>query len=298
MIQGRDGRLYGTTPFGGEFPFGTLYSIDLAGNYRVLHSFSGTPDGGRPQTDLVEASDGNLYGVSDFAGRLFRVDSAGTVTQLLVLSGSSPRGLIQGADGRLYGTTGDGQTIVTVNLQTTTLTTIHRFTAGESVGDRPNGVIQGRDGQFYGTSQVSGSASLVTTGTAFAMDATGARTTLHRFEGFRTNGIPMSNLFEGADGNLYGTTFYPDVPFVVRGHIFRMTPAGAFTTLSSADWLQAGVIQARDGRLYGTSAGGVFDAEFCAYGDVFSVEASGARHGAAHIRRLRQRGTVRRAPRN
>ena len=42
LIQARDGRLYGTTRGGGEFGGGTVYSIDLTGNYRVLHSFSRT----------------------------------------------------------------------------------------------------------------------------------------------------------------------------------------------------------------------------------------------------------------
>ena len=61
LIQARDGRLYGTTRLVGH-PAGTVYSIDLAGNYRVLHSFVAftAPPGSR----LLEASDGNLYGVT------------------------------------------------------------------------------------------------------------------------------------------------------------------------------------------------------------------------------------------
>ena len=82
---------------------GILYSIDLAGNYSVLHSFSSTTDGGQPDTDLVEASDGNFYGVTDILGKVFRVDPTGTVTPLHALPGSSPRDLIQGADGRCTG---------------------------------------------------------------------------------------------------------------------------------------------------------------------------------------------------
>ena len=117
---------------------GTLYSIDLAGNYSVLHSFSLTTDGGQPGTDLVEASDGNFYGVTDRGGMVFRVDPTGTVTPLHALPGSSPRDLIQGADGRLYGTTeGDGGgAIVTIDLQATTLATLHQFRTGESVAAR------------------------------------------------------------------------------------------------------------------------------------------------------------------
>ena len=76
---------------------------------------------------------------------------------------------------------------------------------------RPNGVIQTRDGQFYGTTAGGGAAAappLMPTGTVFAMDAAGARTTLHTFYSCGSfcatlsDGTPLSNLFEGADGNL------------------------------------------------------------------------------------------------
>ena len=142
---------------------------------------------------------------------------------------------------------------------------------------RPNGVIQARNGQFYGTtSQPSGSV----TGTVFAMDAAGARTTLHAFERSSVEPIvndrPMSNLFEGADGRLYGTTFNtPSSVFLTTpGQIFRISPTGEFTTISSADWLRAGVIQARDGRLYGTSSGGLVSGiGMPFFGYVFRVEA-------------------------
>ena len=131
LIQARDGRLYGTTISGGTSNEGTLYSIDLAGNYSLLHSFSSTTDGGGPDRDLVEASDGNFYGVTHFPGKAFRVDPTGTVTPLQRLPGSSPGDLIQGADGRLYGTTEccgpRGGTIFTIDLQATTLATLHQF---------------------------------------------------------------------------------------------------------------------------------------------------------------------------
>ena len=127
---------------------------------------------------------------------------------------------------------------------------------------RPNGVIQTRDGQFYGTT----AGGPVTdyprvSGTVFAMDVAGARTTLHTFYfcptcgGFVADGTPVSNLFEGADGSLYGTTFNPSFTAIPPGQIFRIRPAGDFTTLSRAHFLRAGVIQARDGRLYGTAFG-------------------------------------------
>ena len=122
------------------------------------------------------------------------------------------------------------------------------------------------------------------------MDAAGTRTTLHMFVEappstcpspgpcwvVRNDGSPIGHLFEGADGSVYGTTYtlvkYLYIPVLPAGQVFRIGPDGTFTRLASARGLQAGVIQARDGRLYGVMtrdpwAGNV--------GRVFRVEANG-----------------------
>jgi uncharacterized repeat protein (TIGR03803 family) len=153
---------------------------------------------------------------------------------------------------------------------------------------RPNGVIQTRDGQFYGTSGGGvGFGALpppTPIGTVFAMDAAGARTTLHTFyftsipnsanPQYGTDGTPLSNLFEGADENLFGTTYTFTDGSIPPGQIFRISPAGDFARLSGAYELRAGVIQARDGRLYGTT-GGSGDLTDRQYGVVFRVDANG-----------------------
>src|SRR5262245_2606177 len=149
---------------------------------------------------------------------------------------------------------------------------------------RPNGVIQTRDGQFYGTTAGGGAATDVqrASGIVFAMDAAGARTTLHTFYfcapcNFFADGTPLSNLFEGPDGSLYGTTHNPNLTVFPGGRIFRIRPAGDFTTLSFAHWLRAGVIQARDGSLYGTAYGEQINSFLHSYGFVFRVESNGTR---------------------
>jgi uncharacterized repeat protein (TIGR03803 family) len=149
----------------------------------------------------------------------------------------------------------------------------------EIADGRPNGVIQGRDGQFYGTTGGGAVDPVTQTGTVFAMDGAGARATLHVFF---TNvltttfpGTPVSNLFEGSDGNLYGTTYNVFTFPIDPGQIFRITPAGAFTLLSGAYEMRAGVIQARDGRLYGTTDG-THTSLFPATGRVYRIEANNA----------------------
>jgi uncharacterized repeat protein (TIGR03803 family) len=258
-----------------------VYVVDLAGNYDILHQFGET----EPLTgsDLLEASDGNVYGGSPF--RIFRIDPSGTLTTLTSLSIQglrSPAALIQGADGHLYGpaTTGGadgGGGIFTVDLAGT-LTTLYDFTVGAGVAGagRPNGVIQARDGQFYGTT--SGIPGLIPTrrrtGTLFAMDAAGARTTLHTFfiDFPNTFGSPIGSLVEAADGSVYGATFSIADGGIPPGEIFKFSPGGTFTTLSRVAGVAAGLIQARDGRLYGVAGDpiGFFT------GGVFRMESNGA----------------------
>src|SRR5687767_3162055 len=83
----------------------------------VLHSFSPWVSGpyGRP----IEASDGNVYGTTQWggayrAGTIYRIDGAGVVTTLYSFdpaTGKWPRAaLLEVGDGYLYGTTEEGGT--------------------------------------------------------------------------------------------------------------------------------------------------------------------------------------------
>jgi uncharacterized repeat protein (TIGR03803 family) len=280
LMQRSDGRLYGTTRSGGAFSNGTVYTVDLDGTYRQIHSFD-FAEGGAPAFDLVEASDGNLYGLTSRS--LFRIDSSDTLTTLQSASGPLPVDLTLGTGERLYGPTtigglDGGGTIITSDLAGTR-TTIHQFSIGEGPA-QPTGVIQARDGTFYGTtSGLFRSSEMPATGTVFAMDAAGTRTTLHTF--FSTtqqDGSPIGHLFEGTDGAVYGTTYtlktfsFPPLPLLPRGAIFRIGPDGLFGQLSSPRGMEAGVIQARDGRLYGVTTG---DPATEPVGGVVRVEAGG-----------------------
>ena len=204
------------------------------------------------------------------------------------LGGFSPGELIQGADGRLYGPTEQvAPMAVAPSSGSTWQGPSRRFmnSAGAAAG-RPNGVIQARNGQFYGTTSSTRAGA---TGTVFAMDAAGARTTLHNFERLLVSGIPdgrpMSNLFEGADGSLYGTTFNAIEPFSSPGQVFKIGPAGDYTTGIRAYRMRAGVIQARDGRLYLTSSGGEALHSGYSRGIILRVEAMARRHSSPPIRR-------------
>jgi len=171
-------------------------------------------------------------------------------------------------------------TPVDAQQQSATYEVVSSFATADGT---PNGVIQTRDGRFYGTTVAPpATTSPAPLGTVFVMDADGVRTTLHTFffragNPFIDDGTPVGNLFEGADGSVYGTTHTSGDSLIPPGHIYKIGPGGVFTSLARQNAMPAGVIQASDGRLYGVVEGTVFDTHLRDYGGVFRVNADGTR---------------------
>lgn len=68
LTQGSDGNLYGATYLGGAGSLGTVFRLTPGGTETVLHSFAGgSSDGANDWANLVQGSDGNLYGTT-YAG--------------------------------------------------------------------------------------------------------------------------------------------------------------------------------------------------------------------------------------
>jgi uncharacterized repeat protein (TIGR03803 family) len=111
LVQGSDGNFYGTTYEGGTNGYGTVFRISPAGKETIIHSFAAIPgDGYQPSAELVQGSDGNLYGTTT-AGTVFWISLAGSFSNLYSFGSSIyPQRLVQGSDGNLYGTTTYGGT--------------------------------------------------------------------------------------------------------------------------------------------------------------------------------------------
>jgi len=125
------------------------------------------------------------------------------------LSGPRPSSspLIQGSDGKLYGTTlQDTGTVFTLNKDGIGYTVLHSFAnwtfpPRSSNPTRPY-VVEGSDGMLYGTTDGG-----LSCGTAFRMSRDGsAYTVLVSFDGVGDGCNPSGALLEGSDGALYGTT--------------------------------------------------------------------------------------------
>ncbi|MGD0058186.1 MAG: choice-of-anchor tandem repeat GloVer-containing protein [Verrucomicrobiia bacterium] len=122
LVQGSDGNFYGTTIIGGTNNQGTVFRISPSGTNTTLYMFVGSPtDGNQPRSGLVQGSDGNLYGATQYGGihstgTVFRISPSGSYTNLYSFGGyptdgNTPwAGLVQGSDGNFYGTTTIGGT--------------------------------------------------------------------------------------------------------------------------------------------------------------------------------------------
>jgi uncharacterized repeat protein (TIGR03803 family) len=126
LLQAVDGNLYGTTAGGGNDGNGTVFKLTPAGTLTTLYSFCSLTnciDGSRPQGSLVQATDGNFYGVTSDGGgnnrgTIFEMTPAGTLStlysfcaQVLCPDGELPSGeLLQATNGNFYGTTSEGGT--------------------------------------------------------------------------------------------------------------------------------------------------------------------------------------------
>lgn len=84
VIQGKDGALYGTTAYGGTNDFGTIFKLVPNGalsQFTRLVKFNGR-NGTRPYGNLIQAADGNFYGMTTGGGAysygtLFKVSNLG-----------------------------------------------------------------------------------------------------------------------------------------------------------------------------------------------------------------------------
>ena len=163
------------------------------------------------------------------------------------------------------------------------LTTLHKFTGSGSDGAGPTSALfQASNGDFYGTTQAGGTHG---DGTVFQITSAGKLTTLYSFcaKTDCTDGAnPSAGLIQATDGNLYGTTFSGgsnETPCNGGcGTIFRITTAGAFTTLynfcsksgcADGSQPQEGLVQHTNGTLYGTTYYGGTDG----LGTVYSLSA-------------------------
>jgi uncharacterized repeat protein (TIGR03803 family) len=235
-----------------------------AQTFTRLHIFNGT-DGGSPNTALVQATNGDLYGTTTYAGNtlnnagtIYKISTGGKLTSLYSFcsqtgcpDGENPYSvLIQAGNGSFYGTTkygGAGNTCVgnqgcgtafkiTPNGQ---FTMLYSFCTQSNCADGEfpsGGLVLGNNGNFYGVTASGGPTVGCPNGcgTVFKITPGGTLTTIYDFcsESNCLDGVgPDAALMLGRDGNFYGTTTAGGN--AGRGVAFKITPTGTLTVLYS-----------------------------------------------------------------
>lgn len=190
-------------------------------------------------------------------------------------------GLVQAADGNLYGTTqhGGAHNFGTVFRVSTNgaLTNLYSFTGGNDGAAPYAALVQGQDGDLYGTALYGGSSSY---GTVFKITTNGALSALYSFTGGNDGGNPYGALVQRIGGVLFGTAATGGG--YGFGAVFRLTTNGSFSTLYwftggiDGAYPYAGLVQGFDGNLYGAAAqGGPAPGSGLNYGTVFQITPGG-----------------------
>ncbi len=124
LLCDSDGNLYGTSQGGHQGAgWGTIFKLDRAGNFTLLHTFTGGASGGNPWAGLIADRAGNLYGTTPEGGGTGCPGGCGTVFKL-------------GANGKF--------------------TVLHRFTGAADGGWPWGGLVLDRAGNLYGTAEIGG----------------------------------------------------------------------------------------------------------------------------------------------
>jgi uncharacterized repeat protein (TIGR03803 family) len=178
-------------------------------------------------------------------------------------SGANPAygNLVQGKDGKLYGTTqvcsGKGGTVFKITTAGK-IQTLHVFcTTGEPCpdGQKPlGGLTLASNGNFYGTTYYGGGAG--NDGTVFQITSAGQLKTVFVFNG-KNGSEPLAAPFQAKDHNLYGTTVIGGSSNL--GTLYEMSTAGeAEVTLSftggNGELPYARLVQGANQNIYGTTS--------------------------------------------
>jgi uncharacterized repeat protein (TIGR03803 family) len=203
LAVGPDGHLYGRTARGGrptsDTQPGTVFRLTPNGSFTTIHYFSpeDSPHG-ISNGQLLAASDGQLYGTTQSCsplsiycgnGNLFRLSTSGAFARLVTFPYEEPfQTLVQGSDGRIYGSTQSSP------FALTTSGTLTRF---PTVGSRARLQTLAPDGRLYGALQHGGVFSMTPNGVA-DMNPVPSLTD-----------VIVSTLLDGRDGFLYGSSAPP-----------------------------------------------------------------------------------------
>ena len=189
MTIAADGTMYSTTPDGGAFGAGTVFSLKKTSKgwkQTVIQNLNGTSNGGYPYEGLMMDAAGNLYGAAPTGGasgqgviyRLSRTKKGWVDTVLHSFTGQNGDGsglywidLISDTSGNIYGATSFGGTngtgtvwelVYSATKKSYSESILYEFGAsGSGDGNNPyGGLAMDSEGNLYGTTLYGGTSNL------------------------------------------------------------------------------------------------------------------------------------------
>ena len=263
LIQANDGLLYGATTNNGTNLKGYIFSYDIQNTaYTNLYNFNYT-ETGAISNPFIQANDGLLYGTTNGILFSYDINTSGFTSLYIFTTGTTgykPNKLIQASDGLLYGTTqkssGDteGGTLFSYDLQTSAVTYLYDFTSlSYNNPHQPLAGVTEINGILYGTTRSGGVNNY---GSIFSYDLqTSALTVLYDFnysdgDAIWVDLLAINNTLYGAAAyggvNGYGTIYSYDTLTTTFTNLYNFTQEGGW-------YMDAGLIQATDGFIYGTT---------------------------------------------
>jgi len=256
---------WGLTSKGGSYGAGTIFKTDGQGtNLATQHSFYKNIGSYPENTKLIQASDGKLYGATPSV--LFSLDPLTNVYKTIYVFpdyvGSNIYGsLVQASDGNLYGMTSEGGnnndgTIFRFNISTQVFTKIYDLDDNSN----PHGsLVQATNGLLYGMTTYGGVHGL---GTLFQFNLSDSTfTKLLDFDGINYGANPFGDLMQASDGYIYGLTSQggangDGVIFQLSITTNTFSKKYDFNSSIGSGNPVGQMVEANNGFLYGTTAGG------------------------------------------
>jgi uncharacterized repeat protein (TIGR03803 family) len=283
-----------------------------AQTYTVLHTFTGSPDGGLPGPVTLDTA-GNIFGGAvsgggrSGCGTIWKIDSSGAFTVLYTFlpgTGCGPRApLVEDGKNNLYGTTvSGGRSSCGVVFRISpdgTDTTLFQFSwvkgmcGADSSNPQPGRLVLDRHaGILFGTTYTGevgkGHCQLGNgaCGTVWQLPPDHRMGFLYRFKG-SPDGANPEGIVRNVAGNLYGATYVGGIvghsPCDIGcGTVFKITRAGKKSTLYRFQGGSDGALPApgelaldASGNIYGTTGNGGGNGCDGGCGTVFKISPNG-----------------------
>jgi uncharacterized repeat protein (TIGR03803 family) len=251
MTIAPDGTMFSTTPDGGAYNGGVIFSMKKTSKgwkQTVIHNINFPSEGGFPYEGLFRDEAGNLYGAAPAGGtsqagviyRLSPTKKGWVDTVLYNFTGQNGDGsglywidLICDKSGNIYGATSFGGTngagtvwelVYSETKKTYSESILYEFGAsGSGDGNNPyGGLAMDSEGNLYGTTLNGGASNLGASYKLTKHGKTWKETILHSFLGANDGAQPTGNAYLDTKGRVYGMAETGGTSNL--GIVYRITP--------------------------------------------------------------------------